>query len=55
MGCFDDYSDAAPHATTIRGNGITNFILQVSLCIIFNQTIYFSATLIDEACLKSLY
>ena len=30
MGCFDDYSDAAPRARTMRGNGITTFILHVS-------------------------
>ena len=36
MGCFDDYSDAAPSAKTMRGNGITNFILHVSQCITFN-------------------
>ena len=37
IGCFDDYSDAAPRAKNIRGNGITAFILQISLCITFNK------------------
>ena len=30
MGCFDDYSDAAPHAKTMRGDVITTFLLHVS-------------------------
>ena len=38
MGCFDDYSDAAPHSKKNEGNGITNFLLHVAQCIIFNQT-----------------
>ena len=29
MGCFDDYLDAAPRAKTMRGNGITTFILHL--------------------------
>ena len=37
MGCFDDYSDAAPHAKTTRDYVITTFILNVSQCITFNQ------------------
>ena len=36
IGRFDDYSDAAPRAKTMRGNGITTFLLHVSQCIIFN-------------------
>ena len=55
MGCFDDYLDAAPHAKTIRVNGITNFLLHFAQCITFNQTKFVIATLISEACLKSLY
>ena len=55
MGCFDDYSDAAPHAKTIRGNSITNFILHVAQYITFNQTIFVTATLIAVDRLKSLY
>ena len=54
MGFFDDYSCAAPRAKTIRGNGITNFLLHVSQCITFTQK-QFTATLIAEASLKSLY
>ena len=42
MGCFDDYSDAAPRAKTMRGNGVTNFIFHVSQCITFNQFFCFS-------------
>ena len=37
MGCFDDYSYDAPRAKTMRGNGITIFLLHVFLCITFNQ------------------
>ena len=44
MGCFDNYSDAAPHAKTMRGNGITTFILHVAQCITFNN--FFTETLI---------
>ena len=55
MGCFDDYLDAAPRAKTMRGNGITIFLLQVALCITFNQTKFVTAKLIAKARLKSLY
>ena len=55
MGCFDDYSDNGPHSKTMRVYGITNFILHVSQCIIFNQTKFVTATLIAGAWLKSLY
>ena len=30
MDCFDDYSYAAPRAKTMRGNGITTFLLHIS-------------------------
>ena len=30
MGHFDDYLDAAPRAKSMRGNGITTFILRVA-------------------------
>ena len=30
MGSLDDYSDASPKGKSIRGNGITTFILHVS-------------------------
>ena len=53
MGCFDDYSDAATCAKTMRGNGITNFILHVSQCITFNKIIVFTATIIAKERLKS--
>ena len=52
---FDDYSDAAPRAKTMRVNGITNFLLHVAQCITFRQTKFFTAALIDEASLKSFY
>ena len=55
MGCFDDYSDAAPHAKTMRRNSITTFLLHVAKCITFNQTKFVTETLIAEACLTSLY
>ena len=55
MGCFDEYSDAAPSAKKIRENGITTFILHVAECITFNQTKKLTAKLIYEARLKSLY
>ena len=55
MGCFDDYLDAAPRAKTIRGNGITAFLLHVAECITFNQTKCVIATLIEKGRLKSLY
>ena len=38
IGFSDEYLDAAPHARTMGGNGITKFLLHVSHCIIFNQT-----------------
>ena len=37
MGFFNDYEDAAPHAKTMRVNGITTFILHVAQCITFNH------------------
>ena len=54
MGCFDDYSDAAPRAKTMRGNGINNFLLSVAHCITFNFFLV-TATLISEASLNSFY
>ena len=50
-----DYLYAAPRSKTIRGNVITKFILHVAQCITFNQTNFFTATLIPEARMKSLY
>ena len=55
MGCFDDYSDAVQPAKTMRGNGITIFLLHVAQCITLSQTNIVTATLITEALLKSLY
>ena len=49
MGFFDDYSDAAPHAKTMMGNGTNNFILHVAQCITFHQTTFVTATLIAES------
>ena len=55
MGWFDDYSDAAPRAKTMKGNGIITFILHVAQCITFRQTKFVTATIISEASLKSFY
>ena len=55
MGCFDDYSDAAPRAKTMRGNGITTFLLHVAQCITFHQNNIVTATLIANSLLKSFY
>ena len=55
MGCFDDYSDDAPCAKTMRGNGITTFLLHVAQCITFNQKKLITATIIYEARLRSIY
>ena len=51
MDCFDDYSDAAPRAKTMRVNGITTFILHVVQCITLHQKRFVTATLIAEALL----
>ena len=40
MGNFDDFSDAAPRAKSMRGNGITTFLLHVAQCITFNQKMF---------------
>ena len=53
MGCFDNYSDDAPRAKTMRGNGITIFLLHVAQCITFCQRNLVIATLIAQALLKS--
>ena len=53
VGCFDNYSDAAPRAETMWGNGISKFILNVSQCITFCQTNIFTRPLIAKASLKS--
>ena len=55
MGYFDEYADAAPRAKTVRGDGITTFILHVSRFITFNQKNIVTAKLIAEAFLNSLY
>ena len=55
MGCFDDYSYAAPRVKTMKGNCINTFILNVSQCITFRQTNLVTATLIADASLKSFY
>ena len=34
MGFLNDYSDAAPQGKSMRGNGITTFILHFDQCII---------------------
>ena len=55
MGWFDDYSDAEQRERTMRGNGITIFLLYVAQCITFNQTKLVTVKLISEDWLKSLY
>ena len=55
MGFLDDYSDADPKVKSIRGNGITIFLLHVSQCIIFNQKNRVKITLIADASLKLFY
>ena len=55
MGFLDDYSDAAPKGKSIRGNGITTFLLHIALCIFFNQTNRVKTILISDALLKSFY
>ena len=55
MGCFDDYSDAATCAKTMRVNGIPIFLLHVAQCITFRQTNIFTATLIVDSSLESFY
>ena len=48
MGCFDDYLDSDTRAKTMRGNGITTFLLHVAQCITFRQNNIVTATLIAE-------
>ena len=55
MGRVDDYSDAVTRTKTMRGNGITTFILYIAQCITFNKLIFVTAILIAEALLNSLY
>ena len=55
MGFLDDYSNADPNHKSIRGNGITKFLLHIAQCIIFNQTNRFKTILIADASLKSFY
>ena len=54
-GCYYDYLYAAPHSKTMRGNGITLFLLHISQCIVVNQTKSVTATLISKTWLKKLY
>ena len=54
-GSLDDYSDAAPQGKSMRGNGITTFILHVAQCKIFNQTNCVKITLIAKGSLESFY
>ena len=55
MGFFDDYLDADPNHKSIRGNGITTFLLHVAQCIIFNQKNRVKTILIADASLKQFY
>ena len=55
MGYFGDYSDAAPRAKIMRGNGITTLLFHVSPFITFHQTTSVTEILISKARLNSLY
>ena len=54
MGFLNNYSDASPQGKSMRGNGITTFLLYVSQCIISNKNRVKTA-LIADALLKSFY
>ena len=55
MGCFDDYSDAAPHAKIMRGGWY--YFVSFECCPMYHcqSKYFFTATLIYEDRLKSLY
>ena len=55
MVSLDDYSDAAPQGKSMRGNGITTFLVHIDQCMTFNQTNRVKTTLIANASLKSFY
>ena len=55
MGFLDDYSDANPNHKSIRGNGITTFLLHVAQCINSNKKYRVKTILIADASLKSFY
>ena len=55
MGLLDDYSDAGPNHKSIRGNGITTFLLHVAQCIISNIKNRVKTIRIADASLKSFY
>ena len=53
MGFLDDYSDADPNHTSIRGNGITTYLFHVAQFIIFCPTNHVKTILIVNASLKT--
>ena len=55
MGCFDEFLDTAPGDKTMRGNGISTFLLHVAQCIPYHLKKIVSATLISNASSKSFY
>ena len=55
MGFLDNDFDADPNQKSIRGNGITTFLLHIAQCIIFNLTNRVKVILIANASLKSFY
>ena len=55
MGSLHDYSDASPQGKSMRGNGITTFLLHVAQFIIFNQKIALKQHLFPKASLNSFY
>ena len=55
MGPFDDYSDTDPQGKSMRGNGITTFLVHIDQCMTFNQTNRVKTTLISKSSLKLFY
>ena len=55
MGFLDYYSSAYPNHKSIRGNGITTFLLHVAQCIIFNLTNHVKTIIIANVSLKTFY
>ena len=55
MGSLGEYSDATSQGKSMRGNGITTFLLHVAQCIIFNKKNCVKTIIIVDASLKSYY
>ena len=52
MGFLDDYLEADTNHKSIRGNGITTFLLHVAQCIVSNQTNRVKTIIIADVSLK---